>query len=329
MKRVFLILLVTLIVICSLTACSTSTSPPAPTVSNNVSIIETIEPTQPTETTSLQTFGLPDEHKVVYNKNNIEITYTGQKFDINNYDEYYFSVKNNSKKNIVFSISSVAINGSCTSAQYKPDFIETQTTASITIRTRINTRYEVCQDISDVVCLQFVGFIVEASNKEELKYNSIIEDNINFEITEKNHSHTQDTAIIKGDLVYEDNEVSIYVNSKPVDDYPHNNFAYSVVNKTNKNIFITFDSAKYQIRYMSDLMSVTQPIGIYDYIVAKTFATGTFYLYNTRGQDVTQMDLSIYAVEKTALSNSTELSTSEKPLLCNGKSFKIKVIAPE
>lgn len=328
MKKHILFISVILIITVLLSGCVFQQKPDEST-SPNISVIE---PTSPTEITTIDTtesLKLPNEEKLVYNKNNIMITYTGQDFGVNNYDEYHFVVKNDSQKNIVFSISSVAINGSSTIASYFPKIIKTNTVSDVTIRTRTDTRFEICNDENDIACLQFVGFIVEKNNVDDTKCESLIEDNINFEITADNHSHSEDKPIIKGNLVYENEEVVVYINPQPVDTYPYNYFAYSIINKTNKNIFITFDNVELQTIYMSEFTMPSNTFDVFDFIPSNCFATGTFYLDNTRGQQIKQMKMLIDAEEKTAMTTFTELPITKKPLKCNDAPFEIKVKLPE
>jgi hypothetical protein len=322
MKRTIIFLLTILIAIFSLTSCKSKDE--GSSVSGNVSIVEPLTPTV-AATEPMDLSKLSKEDKVVYNKNNIEVTYTGQRFGINNKDEYYFTVKNNSNKKIVFAISSVSVNGASELARYEPKIVESNTTSEITIRTNITTRLYVGNEEEDVSCLQFVGFIVEKDGETD----KLIEDNIDFEITEKNHSHSNDKLIVSGNLVYENEEVSVYVNSEPVEIYPYNRFAYSIINKTNKNIFITFDNGELRTMYMTQFTMPSTSMDVYDYIPANTFSTGTFYLSNTRGQDIKDMKLSIDAEEKTAMSTFTKLPITKKPLDCNDAQFEIKVVWPE
>ena len=290
----------------------------------NISIIETVP-----NPDSLVSEGIIDGD-TVYDKGNIRIGYIGKEYDLGVYDEYYFTVKNNSEKNIVFSVSSIAVNGLTISATTDAVFVAKGDIGKVTVQTLMDTRYSVCKTPEDAKCLKFTGFIAERPKEDEFKYTNIIDDNISFEITESGHSHEQDKAIIKGNLVYENDEVSIYVNPEPSDNYPYNQFDYTIINKLDHNIFVSFDNIVFRIRYMvAGTTKTTFALGMKSYIPPKAFSTGTFYLHGTRGQNITEMEIAIDACQKTVASNYTDLTTKDPLLACDGKKFKIDVIMPD
>ena len=92
---------------------------------------------------------------------------------------------------------------------------------------------------------------------------------------------------------------------------------------------VDFDDIAFKTRYMKDFTKTTRALGIDGPIPPKAYASGVFTLEGTRGQNLTEMTITVSACQKTFASNITELTTEDTPLSCNDASFEVKVITPE
>lgn len=208
------------------------------------------------ETTALQTesfeidpadstFGLKDlsDDKCIFESDKVKVTFND--FVLDDYqDEYYFTVENKLDKSIVLCISGMTINGNAyegrTDCSVEDGLVEAQKSAKITVIGNSFLRKETMGILekSQFNCLDFTLYTVLAD-----EFDKISEPYIYISATVDGHTHMADQRTIYGEIMYEDNDLAVYMNPIPQKDEDNKEvFYYSILNKTNRNIRAYIDT---------------------------------------------------------------------------------------
>ena len=310
--------------------------------SENTGKIEVVTPTEDTTTT-------PDENEttnptdvpvkedeeyfvdltqdiVAYDKNGIKVVFAGAEFSAGLFDEYSFTVTNNSDKDIVFSTSSIIINGY--SFGCSTDFTATLAGEENTVVAQMfaKERKDICDDDTPIKCMEFVGFIVENPNGEYDNWGKVIESSFNIVVTQGQHDHRNHEVPVNGTIAYEDEQIAIYIDTNAESVAFADAFPFTVVNKTDKAIVFDMTTAEYKTTDITEFYQYTSVFDAQKYISPYGYVTGAFRLYNTKYHDITEMKLTIDCGE----GNMLNIVSEEKFVgnyTCSGKVITIKTNA--
>ena len=101
--------------------------------------------------------------------------------------------------------------------------------------------------------------------------------------------------------MFENDEIILYINTTPTKDGFSDNYAFTVVNKTNKLLNFDVSKAEYKITTF-DNTEYTSVVGISNYVAPHSYYSGTFMLYDTKYDDLTEVKLTL-AGEYTSTGN--------------------------
>lgn len=233
-----------------------------------------------------------NEQKTVYEENGIKITFKNTEEQVGFYDKHSFSVENNSGKNIAIWVSTAVINGRNVGCLADDFIAPSGETKELLISTSVTDRQVVAKTIDDINCMEYDISIVEVTDIESFTCGSILEENIVLSLTNGQHNHRNDKVTVNGDKVFENDEIILYINSTPTRDDFSDNYAYTVVNKTDKLIKFDMSKAEYKVSTF-DNPEFTMVIGGLNYIAPHSYCVGDFMLYNTKYDELTEVKLTL------------------------------------
>ena len=222
-----------------------------------------------------------ESEQVIYDKNDIKITYES-------YTEGFFGyelnvvIENNGFDNLNFVPYDAIINGmtfGCGSSISEPiakgETIECTIsvyTSALSLTDEYNA--EVLKDGIKCFDLQF-GFY-DGDNV----YGSpttLIDNNVLYSFTKGEHDHRNDTRLIKGELIYEIDEMAIYL-GKTFEEIPDKYYSeMTIINKTSKNIMV---SSGIECIYTTApvIRHFTTILGLNSYVAPNSYVTGKVYI---------------------------------------------------
>lgn len=214
-----------------------------------------------------------DQEKVIYDNEGVKITYTGLAFNTGLFDEVYFKVENNTNNYICFMPDSVVWNGiSLTASNTTPTAPNTTEVVAAVILS--SERENLISSKEEIKCFD-ITFSVLGEANEYGTSGTPVANGVTVVFTEGQHDHRNDNRILNGDLIFENEEVALYVENKFVKkgDKFYSNF--TIVNKTNEPIsFSGRAECRYVVAPVTPHYAMVE--GMVAHLSANSYFTGVF-----------------------------------------------------
>ena len=253
MKKIFTLVLAMLMVL-SMVACGADTTN-TPSVSDNSQSAgeNNSTPTDNSTTNSSEKeemkYPLPElkadgtysvdfsADQIIYDKNDIKVTYKEIQVD---YFGYALSVviENNKEDNLHFMPCAAVINGVSMSVWFEIDnelIAKGETVEGTLWVSYENPVEEYTYDVASIKCFDlYFGFYSGGNMYGDVQ--TVIDNNVHYSFTKGEHDHRNDVRNILGELVYENDEIAIYLD-KNFEEIPDKYYScMTIVNKTNRTI---------------------------------------------------------------------------------------------
>ena len=187
-----------------------------------------------------------DQEKVIYDNEGIKITYTGMAFNVGLCDEVYFKVENNTDNYICFLPDSVVWNGISFSASNSTP-TAAHTTEVVTVLAALSSeREKLISSKEEIMCFDITFSILGEANEYGTS-GTPVANGVTFVFTEGQHDHRNDNRILNGELIFENEEVALYVENKFVKKGDKFYSSFAIINKTNEPISF---SGRAECRYV-------------------------------------------------------------------------------
>lgn len=185
-----------------------------------------------------------DSEQVIYDKNGIKVTYMGYViggvFNHKNY-ELTVLVENNGAENLRFEPYAAVLNGmtfgTYTSLGTEPIAKGTTQECIITVS---HNDWNIGDEImaQEIKCFELHFGFFDGSNVYGTPQ-TLIDNNVVYSFTKGEHDHRNDERLVKGELVYENEEIAIYL-EKTFNEIPDKYYSnVTIINKTNRTIRIS------------------------------------------------------------------------------------------
>lgn len=216
--------------------------------------------------------------QVIYDKDGIKVTYKG--IEVGRYGyAMNVAIENNKEDNLHFMPCSAVINGVSMSPWFDTDvdlIAKGETIEGIVWIDIFSPAEEINYDVANIKCFDFYfGFYTG-----EMVYGAtqtIVDNNVLYSFTKGEHDHRNDERKIVGELIYENNEMAIYLN-KTFEEIPDKYYSYmTIVNKTNRTIYF---SSFVECRYTSApiMPHFTFVFDTEDYIAPNSYVANRVYI---------------------------------------------------
>ena len=313
MKKIISVFLL-LVILCSLCACSKQVS-------------ATVEQ-PPTEQETIVKETEPITIKAYYESNGIKISYIKEDYQLFNQDHFYFTVENNSKYDILFSPSNIIINNASINAYVSPVPVLSGQSETVIARIDCADRMPIYTDPEQIQSVYVSGHIIENPGGKSEVYKRAIDDNVYFGFSKPGYNPNEN-ILLCGEKMYENEEIVLYVdqNVDPNDDY--NYFDYTIINKTNKIIYIEFNCEELVLVDFPNVVTTETLLGTNKYIAGNNYVVDQFYFYNTRRFDISKAKVSIIGLETTNIRDYISSYNNPPVLACNNASFALNPILPK
>ena len=253
MKKILTLVLAILMVL-SLAACGADADNQATTPDSGKETVE--NNSKPTESGTTQPSGkeemkypLPElkadgtyavdfsADQIIYDKNDIKVTYKNIQVD---YYGYAISVviENNKEDNLHFMPCAAVVNGVSMSVWFEIDnelIAKGETVEGTLWVSYENPVEEYAYDVASIKCFDlYFGFYSGGNMYGDVQ--TMIDNNVHYSFTNGEHDHRNDVRNIVGELVYENDEIAIYL-EKTFEEIPDKYYScMTIVNKTNRTI---------------------------------------------------------------------------------------------
>jgi hypothetical protein len=259
----------------------------------NPSSGETIETTKPDDITPDGEYVVDfKEEKIVYEHSDAKITFVGMETNIGSYDKHEFTFVNNFGKDIYIMPNTAVINGRNIGCYIDECVIPAGEAGTLVFEISSTERTTVAPTIDDIKCIDYSVSVLEVINAEEYEYGKVLADNLVFSLTDGQHNHKNDEVVKNGRLVFENDEIAFYVDEASTRDSMSDNYAYTIVNKTDKLLKFDMTTAEYGTTSV-DFTRFTNIIGGNMFLAPHTYNVGTFMLYNTKYEELTEVKITI------------------------------------
>ena len=155
-----------------------------------------------------------DGEQVVYDKQGIKITYVGLAFNVGVCDDFNFRVENNTDGYILFDPSSIVLNGVSFSTG-NSDATAAHTTEEISVGMLSEERERFISSQDDIRCFDMTFSILGDSNEYGTS-GELVADGLTYVFTRGQHDHRNDGRVIKGELIFENELLALYVENSLV-----------------------------------------------------------------------------------------------------------------
>lgn len=178
--------------------------------------------------------------QILYDKDGIKVTYKG--IEVGNYG-YGMKVviENNKEDNLHFVPCSAVVNGVSMGAWLETDvdLIAKGETIEGTVWIDVShPAEEIAHDVANIKCFDFYfGFFTGGMVYGDVQ--TAIDNNVLYSFTKGQHDHRNDEREIVGELIYENDEMAIYL-EKTFEEIPDKYYSYmTMVNKTSRTIYFS------------------------------------------------------------------------------------------
>ena len=216
--------------------------------------------------------------QVIYDKDGIKVTYKGLDVGMYGY-KMDVIIENNKEDNLHFMPCSAVINGVNMSPWFDTDvdlIAKGETLEGIVWMDVFSPAEEINYDVANIKCFDFYfGFYTG-----EMIYGAtqtVIDNNVLYSFTKGQHDHRNDERKIVGELIYENDEMAIYL-EKTFEEIPDKYYSYmTYVNKTSRTICIDsfvecrYNSAPVRPHY-------TAILGDENYIAPNSYVASRVYI---------------------------------------------------
>jgi hypothetical protein len=177
--------------------------------------------------------------QIIYDKNDIKVTYKGIQVGFFGY-ELSVVIENNKEDNLHFMPCAAVVNGVSMSVWFEIDnelIAKGETVEGTLWVSYENPVEEYAYDIASIKCFDlYFGFYSGGNMYGDVQ--TMIDNNVHYSFTRGEHDHRNDARNILGELIYENDEIAIYM-EKTFEEIPDKYYSrMSIVNKTNRTILI-------------------------------------------------------------------------------------------